>query len=130
MKSKSRRQGQSEAPFAYEGLDRVIHERARLSVLTSLVTHPKGLTFNDLKQLCALTDGNLSRHLRVLEQEKIVEIVKSHDKNRPQTLCRITAPGRKRYLDYLTTLEQVVRDAAEAAKEKPGLFRGLTPSKA
>ena len=53
----------SEARFAYEGLDRVIHERARLSVLTSLITNPKGLTFVDLKQLCGLTDGNLSRHL-------------------------------------------------------------------
>jgi DNA-binding HxlR family transcriptional regulator len=52
----------------------VIHERARLSVLTSLVTNPKGLAFGDLKQLCALTDGNLNRHLRVLEQGKMVEI--------------------------------------------------------
>ena len=65
----------SEGRFAYEGLDRVIHERARLSVLTSLLTNPKGLTFNDLKQLCALTDGNLSRHLSVLEKGKMVEIV-------------------------------------------------------
>jgi len=48
----------------------VIHERARLSVLTSLITNPKGLIFNDLKQLCSLTDGNLSRHLRVLETER------------------------------------------------------------
>ena len=53
--------------FAYDGLDRVIHERARLSVLTSLVTHSRGLLFGDLKQLCALTDGNLNRHLQVLE---------------------------------------------------------------
>jgi DNA-binding HxlR family transcriptional regulator len=122
----------SEAPFAYEGLDRVIHERARLSVLTSLITHPRGLTFNDLKQLCALTDGNLSRHLRVLEQERIVEIVKGHDNNRPQTLCRITAAGRKRYLEYLGTLEQVVRDAARAAKSTgtPDLLRRLARSKA
>ena len=58
MKAKA---GSSEARFAYEGLDRVIHERARLSVLTSLLTNPKGLTFGDLKQLCALTDGNLDR---------------------------------------------------------------------
>ncbi|HEV3445202.1 MAG TPA: transcriptional regulator, partial [Gemmataceae bacterium] len=65
MKSKPTR---SEGRFAYEGLDRVIHERARLSVLTSLVTNPKGLAFGDLKQLCSLTDGNLSRHLRVLEE--------------------------------------------------------------
>ncbi len=60
----------SEGRFAYEGLDRVIHERARLSVLTSLITNPKGLAFGDLKQLCALTDGNLSRHLRVLERAR------------------------------------------------------------
>lgn len=120
------------APFAYEGLDRVIHERARLSVLTSLISNPKGLTFNDLKQLCALTDGNLSRHLRVLERGKMVEIVKGHDQNRPQTICRITPPGRKRYLEYLSTLEQVVRDAAKGAREEaaPGLLHGFAPSKA
>ena len=119
--------------FAYEGLDRVIHERARLSVLTSLMTNPKGLLFNDLKQLCSLTDGNLSRHLSVLETEGMVEIVKGHEQNRPQTLCRITLPGRKRYLEYLSTLEQVVKDAAlvanTGAKVKPqnGPLRGLVP---
>src|SRR5580693_9145905 len=117
------------APFAYEGLDRVIHERARLSILTSLVTNPKGLTFGDLKQLCALTDGNLSRHLSVLEKAKMVEIVKGHDHNRPQTICRITVNGRRRYLEYLSTLEQVVKDAAKGTKEKPASssIRGLTP---
>src|ERR1700761_7970489 len=89
----------SERRFAYEGLDRVIHERARLSVLTSLLTNPRGLTFGDLKQLCALTDGNLNRHLSVLEKSRLVEIVKGIDRNnRPQTVARITAPGRKRYL--------------------------------
>ena len=59
--------------FAYEGLDRVIHEKARLSVLTSLVAHPKGLLFGDLKQLCGLTDGNLSRHLQVLQEARLVD---------------------------------------------------------
>ena len=120
-----------EGRFAYEGLDRVIHERARLSILTSLVTNPKGLIFNDLKQLCSLTDGNLSRHLRVLEMEKMVEIAKGHDKNRPQTICRITPEGRKRYLEYLSTLEQVVKDAAKGSKNEPasGVLRGLTPSR-
>ena len=120
----------NEGRFAYEGLDRVIHERARLSVLTSLITNPKGVTFGDLKQLCSLTDGNLSRHLRVLESAKMVEIVKGHDRNRPQTLCRITASGRRRYLEYLSTLEQVVMDAAKVAGDDPsfGLIRKLTPS--
>ena len=105
----------SEGRFAYEGLDRVIHERARLSVLTSLITNARGVTFNDLKQMCSLTDGNLNRHLRVLEDAGMVEIMKVHEKNRPQTVCRITVEGRKRYLEYLTTLEQVVRDAAKFA---------------
>jgi DNA-binding HxlR family transcriptional regulator len=121
----------TEGRFAYEGLDRVIHERARLSILTSLVTNPKGLVFNDLKQLCSLTDGNLSRHLRVLETEKIVQLIKGHDHNRPQTICRITSAGRKRYLEYLATLEQVVKDAAKITKDEPapGILRSLTPSR-
>jgi DNA-binding MarR family transcriptional regulator len=106
--------------FAYEGLDRVIHEKARLSVLTSLVAHPKGLIFGDLKQMCGLTDGNLSRHLQVLEEAGLIDIHKGYDHNRPQTLCRITPQGRRRYLDYLKVLEQVVRDAASAAQGEAG----------
>lgn len=118
--------------YAYEGLDRVIHERARLSVLTSLIANPKGLTFNNLKQLCSLSDGNLSRHLSVLEKAKLIEILKGHDRNRPQTICRITASGRKRYLEYLATLEQVVQDAAtvERGKTPDKLLRNLTPLRA
>jgi DNA-binding MarR family transcriptional regulator len=131
MKMKDKARG-GEGRFAYEGLDRVIHERARLSVLTSLITNPKGLIFNDLKQLCSLTDGNLSRHLSVLEAEHMVKISKGHEHNRPQTFCRITAAGRERYLKYLSTLEQVVKDAAKVSKDEPvaGLMSGLTPSKA
>jgi DNA-binding MarR family transcriptional regulator len=102
--------------FAYDGLDRVIHERARLSVLTSLVTHAKGLLFGDLKQLCALTDGNLNRHLQVLEEAKLIAITKSVQNNRPQTFCRITSVGRKRYIEYLAVLEQVLLDAGTAVK--------------
>jgi DNA-binding MarR family transcriptional regulator len=122
----------NEGRFAYEGLDRVIHERARLSVLTSLITNPKGLLFNELKQLCSLTDGNLSRHLTVLETEKMVELVKENDRTRPQTICRITSTGRKRYLQYLETLEQVVKDAAKNASEAetPAKLRNLNPSRA
>jgi DNA-binding MarR family transcriptional regulator len=132
MKAKTAAKRTNEGRFAYEGLDRVIHERARLSVLTSLVTNPKGLTFGDLKQLCALTDGNLSRHLSVLEKEKIVEVVKGRDRNRPLTICRITKSGHERYLEYLSTLEQVVRDAAKGMKDQPAasLLHGLAASRA
>ncbi len=111
---KARRQARH--PFAYEGLDRVMHERARLSVLTSLLAHPKGLPFGDLKRLCGLTDGNLSRHLDVLEAAQLVEITKRTGQSRPQTVCRITAEGRKRFVAYLDVLEQVLRDAAAAAR--------------
>ena len=116
--------------FAYDGLDRVIHEKARLSVLTSLAAHPKGLVFGSLKQMCGLTDGNLSRHLSVLEEARLIAIEKGFDHNRPQTVCRITAEGRRRYLDYLKVLEQVVRDAAGAAKSTAGAseLRRLKPA--
>jgi DNA-binding MarR family transcriptional regulator len=103
--------------FAYDGLDRVIHERARLSVLTSLVTHAKGLSFSELKGYCALTDGNLNRHLQVLEEAKLVTVAKRHDNNRPQTLCKITPLGRRRYLEYLEVLEQVILDGTRASSE-------------
>jgi hypothetical protein len=115
-------------PFAYNGLDRVIHERARLGVITSLIAHPKGLVFADLKELCGLTDGNLSRHLQVLQAANIVEIAKRFEQNRPQTLCRITSQGRRRYLEYLAVLEQVIRDAAVAVKAQPERKRTLAPT--
>jgi DNA-binding transcriptional ArsR family regulator len=126
----TRRNEEPTPPFAYEGLDRAIHERARLGILTSLVAHPKGLAFGDLKQMCGLTDGNLSRHLNVLGEEGIIEIVKSFPNNRPQTLCRITARGRQRYLDYLQVLEQVVRDAGAAMGAAHPVFSGGRLSKA
>jgi DNA-binding MarR family transcriptional regulator len=112
--------------FAYEGLDRIIHEKARLSVLTSLVSHPKGVAFTDLKALCGLTDGNLSRHVQILGEAGLVLVEKSFVDNRPHTVCKISAEGRRKYLEYLAVLEQVVRDAAAAAKrETAGRRRGL-----
>lgn len=101
--------------FAYEGLERILHEKARLGLLTSLVANPEGLAFNDLKDLCALTDGNLSRHLKALQEAGLVEVQKGFERNRPHTLCRMTPEGRRRFLDYIGVLEQVVRDAARAA---------------
>ena len=71
--------------FSYEGLDRVIHEKARLGILASLATHDGGLLFNDLKQLCSLTDGNLNRHLAVLSEARLVQIWKGQPGMRPQT---------------------------------------------
>ena len=117
--------------FAYGRLERVIHEKARLSIMASLASHRDGLLFADLKELCALTDGNLSRHLSVLERSKMIESLKQQDQSRPQTLCRITASGRNRYLAYLSTLERVIQDATKETKdERTGLPRVLRPSQA
>jgi DNA-binding transcriptional ArsR family regulator len=102
--------------YAYDGLDRVIHERARLGVLTSLIGNPKGLAFGDLRRLCDLTDGNLSRHLATLQEAGLVDVIKRFEGARPLTVCRITEAGKARYLEYLAVLEQVIRDAGEAAK--------------
>jgi DNA-binding transcriptional ArsR family regulator len=103
----------SDGRFAYEGLDRAMHEKGRLAIMTSLTTHPEGLIFGELKRLTAMTDGNLSRHLDVLRDAGLVEIWKRFENRRPQTLVRLTADGRKRFLDYLAHLEQVIRDARE-----------------
>jgi DNA-binding transcriptional ArsR family regulator len=116
--------------FAYEGLDRVLHEKARLGILTALVTHPAGVSFSELARLCDLTDGNLSRHLDVLAEANLVKITKGFEGRRPHTTCALTAHGRKRFREYLGQLEKVLRDAAaeedatgEAAKTRtrPGL---------
>jgi DNA-binding MarR family transcriptional regulator len=118
----SRKAGADDASgrFAYEGLERVFHEKARLGIMTSLVSHPKGLVFADLKELCALTDGNLSRHLQVLNEAGLIEVSKRCHRNRPQTVSRITEEGRKRFLDYINVLENVVADALQATKPAPG----------
>jgi len=111
-----------EGRFSYDGLDRVLHEKARLGILTSLATRPEGLLFGDLRRLCALTDGNLNRHLEVLQEAGLVEVWKRFEGKRPQTLVRLSAEGRRRFLEYLGELEKVLKDAKKArALEGEGL---------
>lgn len=102
--------------YAYDGLDRVIHEKARLGILTSVAQRPAGLLFTDLKSLCDLTDGNLSRHLTVLQEAGLIELWKGYKGRRPQTLCRLTSAGRRRFLAYVKQLEAVVADARTASR--------------
>jgi DNA-binding transcriptional ArsR family regulator len=103
--------------YSYEGLDRLLHEKARLGLLTCLAAHPGGLLFNDLKELVDLTDGNLSRHLQVLNQHGLVEIYKSFEQKRPQTLCRLSPEGRGRFLAYIEELQKVLQDAEKTADQ-------------
>jgi DNA-binding MarR family transcriptional regulator len=115
----SNRPSAGDGRFEYAGLDRLLHERARLGIVTSLAAHPAGLPFTALKRLCNLTDGNLSRHLTVLQDAGLVAIRKGFDHRRPLTLARLTAAGRERFTAYLAELEKVVADAAAATAARP-----------
>lgn len=96
--------------FAYPGLDRVLHERARLGILMALAARRDGRLFSELKTLCSVTDGNLSRHLDVLVESRLIEIRKRFEGRRPQTTCVLTDAGRRRWRGYLRELRRVVRD--------------------
>jgi len=102
--------------FAYLGLDRVLHERARLSIMTSLMRQPQGLLFIELKTLCSMTDGNLNRHLDALHRAGVIEVWKNHEGRYPKTLVRVTPAGKQQFLDYLEELERLVHDALPARK--------------
>jgi len=114
MEQANKTEPRSPGRYSYQGLERVIHEKARLSILAALAAHPHGLIFGDVKELCRLTDGNLSRHLQMLQEAGLVEVWKAFKRNRPQTLCRLTAGGRKRFEEYIGVLENVVSDSLTA----------------
>jgi DNA-binding MarR family transcriptional regulator len=112
--------------YSYDGLDRVLHEKARLGILTSLFTHQEGLVFGEIKSLCSLTDGNLSRHLQVLEREDLVTIVKETGSGRPKTTVFLTDSGRQRFQEYLEELQTVLKAASQEAVG--GLNPGFSPA--
>jgi DNA-binding transcriptional ArsR family regulator len=112
--------------FSYGGLDRVLHEKARLGIVTSLLTRREGRLFSDLKRLCDLTDGNLSRHLEVLREAGIVDVWKGFQNRRPQTLCRLSADGKRRFQAYLAELQRVIRDVGPHVAKR---WRPLDPPK-
>jgi len=103
-----------DSPFAFEGIDRLFHERARLGIVTSLAGNADGLAFAELKRLCGLTDGNLSRHLAALEEADYVAITKNHGKGRTVTTCRMTRLGRERFISYLSVLETALKEGTRA----------------
>ena len=106
----------SRAPFAYEGLERIFHERGRLAVCTCLLAHKEGMSFKALQDACALTDGNLNRHLHALAEMKIVTLARTRGDGRPTTIVRITPSGRARFLEYIDELEAVVRAVNESSR--------------
>ncbi len=107
----------------YPRLERIFHEPGRLTIMSHLLGAPSGLTFTQLKTLCDLTDGNLSRHLKALEKAKAIVVKKSFVKNRPQTLVALSAQGREDFMAYLQALEAVLLDAASKASPEQGKSR-------
>jgi DNA-binding MarR family transcriptional regulator len=99
------------APRGTLELDRLIHERIRLGIVSALAVN-EALTFNDLKALLQTTDGNLSVHARKLEDAHYIACTKTFDGRLPKTEFRLTAAGRRalaRYLDHMETLIRATR---------------------
>mgnify|MGYP003587791502 FL=1 len=93
-------------------LDDVIHEKNRLLILSFLLKADE-LSFNDLKELTGLTDGNLVSHLKILEEHKIIEVKKSFLGRKPRTTYKFTALGRKRFSDYLEALKDFLNEISK-----------------
>jgi DNA-binding MarR family transcriptional regulator len=93
-------------PFLH--LDRLIHEKGRLAIMSMLAASPE-LSFTDMRNTLGMTDGNLTTHIRALQQEGYVSVAKSYQNNRPLTTCSLTAAGRKAFAAYIDLLEQIVR---------------------
>jgi DNA-binding MarR family transcriptional regulator len=102
--------GTRERSAGPERLDRLIHERVRLGIVSALAVN-ETLTFGDLKRLLRATDGNVSVHARKLEKAGYVACVKSFEARIPRTTYRLTAAGRRALSRYLDHMEAVIRAA-------------------
>ncbi len=99
-------------PELFLQLDRVIHEKGRLAILSALAATPE-LSFTELRETLGMTDGNLSTHVRILQEEGFISVAKSYEKNRPLTTCALTATGRKAFAGYIDLLEQIVQQSKQ-----------------
>jgi DNA-binding MarR family transcriptional regulator len=97
-------------PEPFFQLDRVIHEKGRLTIMSMLAASPE-LSFTELRDGLGMTDGNLTTHIRTLQQAGYLSVTKSFQNNRPLTTCALTAAGRKAFTHYINLLEQIVRQA-------------------
>jgi DNA-binding MarR family transcriptional regulator len=95
-------------PETFLQLDRVIHEKGRLGIMSMLAASPE-LSFTELRDALAMTDGNLTTHIKALQQEGYIAVAKSFQNNRPLTTCSLTAAGRKAFAEYINLLEKIVR---------------------
>jgi DNA-binding MarR family transcriptional regulator len=95
-------------PEPFLQLDRVIHEKGRLAIMSMLAASPE-LSFTEMRDALAMTDGNLTTHIRTLQEAGYVSITKSFRNNRPLTTCSLTASGKKAFTSYINLLEQIIQ---------------------
>lgn len=95
-------------PEAFLQLDRVIHEKGRLAIMSMLAASPE-LSFTELREALRMTDGNLTTHIRTLQESGYVSVTKSFQNNRPLTTCALTAAGKKAFMEYINLLETIVQ---------------------
>ena len=100
-------------PLKPDDIDAVIHERVRLSIVSALAVAPE-LSFNELKAMLGLTDGNLSAHSRTLEDAGYIVVKKTFQGRRPHTAMRLSLKGRKAFERYIGTLRQIIDQGDEA----------------
>ena len=91
-------------------LDRVIHEKGRMAIMSMLAAAPE-LSFTDMRDTLEMTDGNLTTHIRTLQQAGYVSVSKSYKKNRPLTTCALTIDGHQAFGEYVGLLEKIVQQA-------------------
>lgn len=94
-------------PELFLQLDRVIHEKGRLAIMSALAATSE-LSFTELRDTLGMTDGNLNTHIRTLQEAGYIAVSKSYEKNRPLTTCSLTAAGRKAFAGYIDLLEQIL----------------------
>jgi DNA-binding HxlR family transcriptional regulator len=112
LKKNDRKLRLAEIAAGQPRLDRIIHERLRLGIVSALAAN-QSLTFNELKKLLQTTDGNLSVHARKLEEAGYIQVTKSFENRLPKTEYRLTSSGRRaleRYLDHMEALIRAMRD--------------------
>jgi len=99
-------------PEPISQLDRVIHEKGRLAIMSLLAATAK-LSFTELRDTLGMTDGNITTHIRTLQEAGYVAVTKSFEGSRPLTTCALTEPGRKAFASYINLLEQIVQRARQ-----------------
>ncbi|HEX7859387.1 MAG TPA: transcriptional regulator [Verrucomicrobiae bacterium] len=97
-------------PEPFLKLDRTIHEKGRMAIMSLLAANTE-LSFTEMKQTLGMTDGNLSVHLRTLQEAGYISISKTFQDRKPLTTCSLTANGRKAFANYIDLLEQIVRES-------------------